>query len=167
MKVEYRIAEEDYVNAARLHSWRQFFRRPSNAQITAGFILLLVIGYGLLTFPKGTAAFLLSIAVCSVIAAIVLSIAIPIRARRHYRQYKGIQEPGAVEQTEAGIAFSGPNGEGVLRWSNIHQWRQNKRLVLIYGMPVLYYILPKSIERDGFDMQRLIQLLAERVGPER
>jgi hypothetical protein len=34
-------------------------------------------------------------------------------------------------------------------------------------MPVLYYIVPKSIERDGFDIPLLVQRLAERVGPER
>ena len=47
------------------------------------------------------------------------------------------------------------------------QWRQNKQLILIYGMPILYYIVPKSIQREGFDIPLLIQRLTEHVGTER
>jgi hypothetical protein len=38
---------------------------------------------------------------------------------------------------------------------------------IIYSMPVLFHIVPKSTAREGFDIPRLVQLLAERVGPER
>jgi hypothetical protein len=34
-------------------------------------------------------------------------------------------------------------------------------------MPILYYIVPKSIAREGFDISLLVQRLAEHVGPER
>ena len=52
-------------------------------------------------------------------------------------------------------------------WSKVFQWRQNDQFVLIYTMPIIYYIIPKSIEREGFDVPLLIKRLGEHVGPER
>ena len=109
----------------------------------------------------------IAVAVFAVLFAVILFVGTPSRARRHYRQYKGIQEPITVELTEAGIKFSNADGEAILPWSKVFQWRQNDRFILIYGMPILYYIVPKWIEREGFDVPLLIQRLDEHVGPER
>jgi hypothetical protein len=89
------------------------------------------------------------------------------RARRQYRQYKAIQELITAELTEAGINFSTENGGANLQWSKIFQWRQNDQFILIYPMPILFYVVPKSIAREGFDIPLLVQRLAEHVGPER
>ena len=78
-----------------------------------------------------------------------------------------MQEPMAAELTETGIKFSNGDGEAILPWSKVFQWRQNDQFVLIYGMPILYYVVPKSIAREGFDITLLVQRLAEHVGPER
>ena len=107
------------------------------------------------------------VAVFLILFTFSLFVVIPRRARRHYRQYKAIREPIAAELTETGVRFSNEDGEAILPWSKVFQWRQNAQFILIYGMPVLYYIVPKSIERDGFDIPLLVQRLAERVGPER
>ena len=72
-----------------------------------------------------------------------------------------------VELVETGISFCTSDGAATLRWSNIFQWRQNEKFILIYGMPVLYYILPKEIARNGFDVPQLLERLSEHVGPER
>jgi hypothetical protein len=96
-----------------------------------------------------------------------LFVPIPMRARRHYRQYKIIQEPITAELTETGINLSTENGGANLQWSKIFQWRQNDRFVFVYSMPILFYLVPKSIAREGFDIALLVQRLAEHVGPER
>jgi hypothetical protein len=72
-----------------------------------------------------------------------------------------------VELTETGINLSTADGTINLQWSKILQWRQNDRFVLIYPMPILFYLVPKSIAREGFDIALLVQRLAEHVGPER
>jgi hypothetical protein len=46
-------------------------------------------------------------------------------------------------------------------------WRQNNQFILVYRMPILFHIVPKSIAREGFDIPLLVQRLAEHVGPER
>lgn len=136
-------------------------------QFVASSIIVALLGIGLWTFPAGPPILAFVVAVFVVLFTFGLFVVTPNRARRHYRQYKGIQEPIAAELTEAGIKFSNSDGEAILPWSKVFQWRQNDQFILIYGMPILYYIVPKSIAREGFDITLLVQRLAEHVGPER
>jgi len=152
---------------ARFHAWRHFVARPSAMQLVASCIIVALLGIVLWTRPATAPILAFVVAVFVILFTIGLFVRTSGRARRHYRQYKGIQEPITVELTEAGIKFSNADGEAILPWSKAFQWRQNDRFILIYGMPILYYIVPKSIEREGFDVPLLIQRLAEHVGPER
>jgi len=126
-----------------------------------------LLGIGAGVHPAAALIFAIAVAVLVILYAVGLFVLTPGRARRHYRQYKAIQEPIAAELTETGVKFSNGDGEANLPWSKVFQWRQNDQFVLIYGMPVLYYIVPKSIAREGFDIPLLVQRLAEHVGPER
>ena len=165
MKVQYRITENDYANLARFHAWRHFITRPSAMQFVVFGGALLGIGVGV--HPAAALIFAIAVAVFVFLYAVGLFVLTPSRARRHYRQYKAIQEPIAAELTETGVKFSNGDGEAILPWSKVFQWRQNNQFILIYGMPVLYYIVPKSIAREGFDIPLLVRRLAEHVGPER
>ena len=167
MKVQYRITEDEYADVARFHAWRHFIARPSTMMLIASGIALVLVGIGLWTRWINGQIFVFAIVIFSMLYAFNLFIRVPSQARRHYRQYKAIQELITAELTDAGIRFSNSDGDGVLPWSKLLQWRQNDRFVLIYGMPILYYIVPKSIERQGFDVPLLIRRLAEHVGPER
>jgi len=167
MKIQYRITEDDYADLARFHAWRHFVALPSVWQAVAGGFLASLIAVGLWTFPGAIYLFAFAIALFATLFALNLFVVIPNRARRHYRQYRAMQEPVAAELEEAGIRFSNADGEAILPWSKIFQWRQNDRFILIYGMPILYYILPKAIGREGFNIQRLTERLVEHVGPER
>jgi hypothetical protein len=167
MKVQYRITEDDYAYLARFHAWRHFIARPPIWQSIAGVLLVPVIAFGLWTFPGAIYFLAFAIALFAVLFALTLFVLIPNRARRYYQQYKGIQEPVTAELLEAGIRFANADGEGILSWPKVFQWRQNDRFILIYAMPVIYYILPKAIGREGFDIQGVVQRLVEHVGPER
>ena len=168
MKVQYRITEDDYASAARFHAWRRFITRSTTTQFgAAGSILVALLGIGLWIGPVAALIFIIVVAVFVSLYIGGLLTRTPSRARRHYRQYKAIQEPVAAELTENGVKFSNADGEAILSWSKVFQWRQNDQFILIYGMPILYYIVPKSIAREGFDIPLLVQRLAEHVGPER
>jgi hypothetical protein len=91
---------------------------------------------------------------------------VPYIARRTYRRYKAIQEPMTIELADEVLRLSSLVGEANLPWRMIVQWRQNNRFVLVYTMPRLFYLVPKSLAQQGFDIQALVQRLAERVGPE-
>ena len=126
-----------------------------------------LLGIGVGVHPAAALIFAIAVAVFVILYAVGLFVLTPSRARRHYRQDKAIQEPIAAELTETGVKFSNGDGEAILPWSKVFQWRQNNQFILIYGMPVLYYIVPKSIAREGFDIPLLVRRLAEHVGPER
>lgn len=165
MKVQFRITENDYAHLARFHAWRNFITRPSATQLVAFGAALFCIGVWMP--PAGALFFVIVVAVFVILYAVALLVLTPGRARRHYRQYKAIPKPIAAELTETGVKFSNGDGEAILPWSKVFQWRQNNQFILIYGMPVLYYIVPKSIAREGFNIPLLVQRLAEHVGPER
>lgn len=167
MKVQYRITEDDYAAVARFHVWRHFIARPSTMRLVAGGVAVVVLGISVWEQPSLATPFLVAIAVFAILLAFSLLVRTPSRARRHYRQYKSIQEPITAELTDAGIHFSVPDGEANVPWSKVLQWRQNDQFVLIYPMPILYYIVPKSIQREGFEVPLLIQRLTDHVGPER
>ena len=167
MKVTYRITEDDYASMNRFHVWRGYIARPSVVTLVAIGIIVALIGIGLWARPAIAPAVALGVAVFAILRVGRLLVQTPYQARRHYRQYKGIQEPITAELTDAAIKFSVPDGEANLPWSKILQWRQNDQFILIYPMPILYYVVPKSVVREGFDIALLIRRLAEHVGPER
>jgi Na+/melibiose symporter-like transporter len=167
MKVQYRITEDDYAGAARFHAWRHFIARPSTMTLVACGIVVVLLGISLWTRAANAQMIVFAIVIFSILLAVALFVRVPILARRHYRQYKAIQEPITAELTDAGVRFDNSDGEAILPWSKIFQWRQNDQFILIYGMQILYYIVPKSIEREGFDVPLLVQRLIEHVGPER
>jgi len=88
----------------------------------------------------------------------------PILSRNHYRKYKAIQEEFTVELHEDGVRFSSPNADGKLTWGNMLKWRQDEKYILIYPMPRIYHIVPKSIASSGFDVLLLVDGLTRHVG---
>ena len=88
----------------------------------------------------------------------------PILARRHYRKYKSIQEEFTVELVDDGVRFTSPNADGKITWDKIHKWRQNEDFVLIYPMPRIFHMIPKSVAAQGFDLQALTDGLQHHVG---
>ena len=167
MKVQYRLTEDDYAHLARFHAWRNLIARPSATQLVLGSIIVALLGISLWTSPSIAPSLAFVIAVFAIMFAVSLLVGTPWRARRHYRQYKSIQEPLTVELTEAGIKFASVDGEANMPRSKVFQWRQTDRFILIYGMPIMYHVVPKSIEREGFDVPLLVQRLSQHVGPER
>jgi hypothetical protein len=70
-----------------------------------------------------------------------------------------------TELLDTGLRLMSPHGDGTVVWENVLKWRQNDRFVLVYPMPRLYHIVPKSIATQGFDLQGLVQRLERHVGP--
>ncbi len=164
MKVEFRITEDDYAKAMQLHEWRRMLRWPLAIARAIVLILLIFAGW----WQPGAAPIIaVCVVVLSILPAVLLYIVVPYSARRMYRQYKGIQEPMTVELSDDGLRLGSVDGEAILRWGMIFRWRQNDQFVLIYKMPMLFYLVPKSVAQHGFDIPLLVQRLAERVGPQR
>lgn len=161
METEYAISEDDYLRAMRL------FARitPKIALFYAGgiVILLLAAAFGSPVIRGGAIGGLIVAIFIVVVERLLLG---PILARRQYRKYKAIQEPVRVRLMDDGVQFSNADGSGVIRWDKIHKWRQDGAYLLIYLMPRMYYIIPKSVRDSGFELDRLIASLRANVGNE-
>jgi len=158
VKATYRISEQDYVNAMKL------FGKFTPRVVLAYFIVALVLALlGLFGSPE-----LRGGAIGGLIGGLVVTVGryvvSPILARRHYRKYKAIHQEFGVELAQDGIRFSSPNADGKLTWDQVHQWRQNENFVLIYPMPRLFHIIPKSVAIQGFDLHALTDRLLQHVG---
>jgi hypothetical protein len=167
MKVQYQITEDDYAACARFNAWRHLIARPSTRMLVTSAIVVALLGLRLWKDPRIALAFAYVAAIYAAFIAYRLFLGIPRVARQRFRQYKAMQGPITAELTDAGVRLSNEDAEGILPWPKIYQWRQNDQFVLIYMMPGLFHIVPKSIAQAGFDIPRLVQQLAEHVGPER
>ncbi len=159
MEAEFTISEDDYAHAVRLGSplarWR--------------IAVLVLMGLGLMggavvAPPPWREASLLGLLVLLAVVAVSRLILVNTMARRSYRRYKAMQQPVRAEFTEEGLAMRSGDGQGLLRWQNMLQWRQDDELILIYLAPRLFHIVPKSIASQGFDLARLLRALEEKVG---
>ena len=159
MKAEYKISEQDYVNAVCLNV-RFTLRDYIVYSVIALFYLGLVyfdpqIFWGWLTWMLGGAfVFLFSLRF----------IIVPFVARKHYRKYNTLFEPVSVKVDDEGVTFSTEQSHVVIEWEKVHKWREDDDYVLIYLMPRFFHIVPKSIDKDGFDLQKLLGLLQRKVG---
>jgi hypothetical protein len=169
MKAEYRITEDDYARGMQLHAWRQFIRKPA---VMAARAITAILALGAWWTARDAAPMfalslmILALMILAILPALWMYILVPYSARRMYRQYKAIQEPLAYELSEDGLLITSVEGEMTLLWRMILRWRQNDQFVLIYKMPLLFYVVPKSLAQQGFDIPLLVQRLAERVGKE-
>lgn len=159
MIAKFRISEDDYAAAIKVSA------RPSRMRRV--LLIVMVVVFSLAAVLAGRALWPLVLAGFIGVGIIVLSIVLaPLLARRHYRKYKGIQVEFSAELLDNGLRVRSPNGEGTLVWENILKWRQSDRFVLVYPMPRIFHILPKSVAEQGFDLQGLIERLNRHVGPE-
>jgi hypothetical protein len=169
VKAECRFTEDDYVKGMQFHAWRQSIGKPT---LMAARAITAILVLGAWWTSRDTAPmFALSLMILALVILVMLPalqmyILVPYSARRMYRQYKAIQEPLTYELSEDGLLISSVEGEMTLLWRMILRWRQNDQFVLIYKMPVLFYVVPKSLAQQGFDIPLLVQRLAERVGKE-
>jgi hypothetical protein len=164
MKAQYQITEDDYVKVMRWNAWCNLVAKSSSPWLVA---VCLLLGLAIWKLLGGGSVVALALLAFVIVFTIALRIAGPLRLRRQYRQYKAIQEPIIVELLDGGLRFSSADGESNVPWVKIFQWRQNERFVLVFNMPLLFHIVPKSIAREGFDVPLLVKRLADHVGPER
>ena len=161
IETTYKISEQDYVRAMTLFSEIT----PKIASIYG--VVILVLGltaiFGSGAIKGGAIGGLIGGGVVVILGRLIVN---PILARRHYRKYKAIHDPINIKLKDDGIEFSTPKKKKKERWEKILKWRQNEEYVLVYPMPRLYYIIPKSISKSGFEIPLLIGALREKVGNE-
>lgn len=161
MEAQFTISEGDYIRAMALYSRMTRKQLLLYAAMGGVFFLTAVFAQG--AIQGGAIGGIIGL---FIVLLVVRPIAIPLLAKRHYRKYKAIQQPFRLRLDAEGLNFSTADGSNLIRWENILKWRQNKDYVLAYPMPRLYYVIPKHIQSQGFDLAGLLAALGERVGKE-
>jgi len=161
MKAEYKITEDDYVKALKLYG--KLTPKLIIIYAVAIIILVLLAIYGSQIIRGGAIGALVGGSIAVFGGRFVVA---PLLARRHYRKYKAIQEPMAVEFNDDGLMFYSTDAESKLKWNKILKWRQNSDYILVYLMPRLYHVIPKPLSNIGFKIDKLVALLEQNVGKE-
>jgi hypothetical protein len=160
VQARYRISEQDYVNAGRLYA-RLTPRLWLLAAVGLAVLLALIV-WGPSRVRQAAAGGLLG---GLLVAALIRWVVSPWLLRRHYRQYKTIQQEQTVTLQDWGLHITSVNGESRLAWDRMLKWRQSPDYVLIYIMPRLFHVVPAAVAAQGFDLARLKALLAQHLGP--
>ncbi|MFM9923574.1 YcxB family protein [Variovorax sp. H27-G14] len=160
MIANFSISEDDYAAAMSVFGRPTRWRRRLLIGLLAVLVPAALFG-GALARPVALGG-LVGVGIVLAISFIVA----PMMARRHYRSYKAMQAEFAVELLDTGLRLSSPHGAGTVVWENMLKWRQSDRFVLIYPMPRLFHIVPKSVAAQGFDLPGLLEGLNRHVGPE-
>ncbi|MGB0127532.1 MAG: YcxB family protein [Rhodocyclaceae bacterium] len=159
MEAMFRISEQDYMNAMRLFG--KLTPRLVAVFSVAALALVAVAIFGPPVLRAGATGGLTGGLLVAVIGRNIVS---PMLARRHYRKYKAMHDEFVVELVADGVRFATPTADGRITWDKVYKWRQNDGFVLIYPMPRLCHIVPKSIESQGFDLRALTNRLQQHVG---
>lgn len=158
-QVSYRISERDYVAAGALFA-RMTSRHWAVLGVAALIVLVLIVWN-----PVG----IRSAAIGGLIGGVVAGLGVrygvnPWLLRRHYRQYKAMQEEVTLRLLDEGLHFSSSLGDTRWTWDKLLKWRENEHYILIYPMPRLYHLLPKSVAAAGFDVAALQAALRRHLG---
>ena len=158
MIATFRISEDDYAYAMKL------FARPTPLRwaLLAAIGVLLLLG----VLIGGRNVWLAAVGGMVGMAIVLLATRLltPAMARRHYRKYKAMHAEFQAELLDNGLRLMSPHGDGIVVWENVLKWRQNDRFVLIYPMPKIFYVVPKSVADTGFELSALIEALQSKVG---
>jgi len=159
MNTKYTITENDYIQASKLHLRLTKKRLFANI-FSVVFILVLIFSGNEIISRFATIAFL-----GATTAIIFLRYVLhPIMARRNYRNYPAIKQEFEIELEESGIKISTQTSQSQIMWKNIIKWREGEKYILVYLMPSMFNVIPKSLESSGFEISKLKEYLQENVG---
>jgi hypothetical protein len=159
MIARFRISEKDYVSALKLYG--KLTPKMMVIYLLVAGALALVAIFGASLLRSGAIGSLIGGGIVVIFGRYVIT---PILARRHYRKYKAIHGEFAISLSNDGVRIESSNAKGFLLWSEILKWRENDEFLLLYLMPRLYQIVPKSLSQEGFDIDLLVKGLNKNVG---
>ncbi len=157
---EYTISQDDYTSALRLHA----------APTRKVYMLLGISLTGLLLlFFFSSVRVIADISLGAFIGGLITFFGItfvvnPLIGKHHYKKYKLIQQEFTLDFDEDALITTSSSGQSKIAWNNILKWRENDKYILLYSMPRLYYILPKRISEQGFELEKLTAKLREHIG---
>jgi hypothetical protein len=69
-----------------------------------------------------------------------------------------------MEVREDGLYFKRQNGEGLVPWSHILKWRHNKKIILVYPVANVFYMIPSHFFSTSEGYAALVKNIEARIG---
>jgi len=156
MKGQGQYTESDYLAAMYLHEC------PRRIYAILGIAMLLLALLSSLFRPFDVVTAMLLGGSASLVG--YYFIYLPHRCKKNFRQYKAMSEPHTVELLDEGLHFRGLRSEGLIPWSHIIRWRRNDKVILLYPMSSLFYLVPQHFFEDRADFDAFVTQLELHLG---
>lgn len=153
--INYVVTEDDLVEALR-HHWRPS-RAMFSLQLFIGTFVILMMFFGPTEMIQ-----LLALA-CVLTFFLTRRVIGPWIQRNTYRKSPILQEPLKLSFDDEGFSLEGESGQSTIVWDRFLKWKDSDTYVLLYISPRQYYIVPKRLRDEDFDVDTLVSLLQENV----
>jgi len=160
MHTNYTITQEDYINGVKLH--HAFNRKKSIIY----FLFASSISISVLLLNHAPLNFLFFLSYAGGILGAFIWIwfyqnfILSMLAKRDYKRYKSIQEPKQLTLSDDALIIDKKRVHVEIAFNTLLHYKENEACMILYTMPRLFYILPKKLEKEGFDFALLRERLA-------
>ena len=167
MKYTVHLQEQDQHDALGLHlRLRAAFRRilwglAGVAVLGAGYVLYRGLGEGV--WEKD---FILVLGIVGVFA-FFLRRNLRQAVAKNWQQQKALHQPYTFELSDEGYFVDAANGTMRMPWSNVHGWRSNDRILLLYQSDLLYNALPWRVVTDPTEKEKVLRLIESKLGAQK
>ena len=153
------LEANDYIRAQYLHL------RPRLLYKIIGVVVLALVvwGYWLALNDTPYDAWDILFLALPILLVFQFTVYLPWKTRRLYRQQKAMQRHLTYTIDDHGISVESDNGTWKTPWEDVHRFKMNDRLILLYVSDCLYQILPKRFLSEPNDYERLRGLVMEKV----
>jgi len=166
MKLHCDITIEEYVKAAYLSRRPRLWLRVVMRLVAIAYVIFAAImTWSWISTGVGDFSNWLTLGIGPYFA-VVYFVIIPSFAKKQYRQIKGPKEHDAEIQPDA-VRFISARGEVTIPFVELHKWKMNQDMVLIYHSDMLSHMLLRRwfSSQDDFDL--FVGYLKAALGPEK
>lgn|GEM_PF-6125218 len=150
MEFKFTLSEAEVIEAMKIHGWGT---KKTKIILLVSFIALLGLGFmsddkvfGFSAAVGGLGGYLLA-----------LFWVIPSKAKKQYKQNRGLRNEMAIALSETGIEVVLELGNNKFLWSDIHRWVHSKGIYLLYNTSNTFYIIPSRAVTDEVAFTQLLE----------
>jgi hypothetical protein len=170
-QIQFRVTARDLTAAYRVQALAQLWRWRSLI-IAAGAALVLMLLAETATPPPPPPVLVLiavgAILGSLIVARLLVALVVPQRARRIYRQQRGLHGDVAASWDDTAFRVRVGESNSTTPWAHYIGWRENKAVLLLFHSDLLFQFIPKAaLTPDQLEDLRACAASAEVKGARR
>lgn len=150
MNNSFALSEAEVVTAMKMHA-----RGSKKTMVVLGLIVVTLLLIGFFTAYKAMGfGFTLGGIVGYFFLMLVLT---PFNAKRQYQQHRALRAEMTVTFSDTGIHIKSEPGESKLEWRDIHRWKYDKGIYLLYITSRMFHMIPARALVNEAELQDLLE----------